>query len=64
MHPVIEDILATIQPWAGSRQQALAWFHNQPIHSFGGKTAAELVRDGRIEAVKEHIARIDKGGYS
>lgn len=58
------DILARIAPWAGSMPQAYVWFTSQPLTPFGEQTAAELVREGRIEAIRSYISRIAIGGYA
>ena len=58
------EILTRVSPWAGSIPQAFAWFTAQPLPSFGDQTAADLVREGRAEAVKSHISRIATGGYA
>ncbi|MFZ3583122.1 hypothetical protein ACOI1H_13260 [Loktanella sp. DJP18] len=58
------EILVRVAPWAGSIPQAFAWFCAQPLPSFGDQTAADLVREGRAEAVKSYISRIAVGGYA
>jgi hypothetical protein len=58
------EILLRVTPWAGSLPQAFAWFSAQPLPSFGDQTAADLVREGRTEAVKAYISRIAVGGYA
>ena len=58
------EILSRALPWAGSLPQAHAWFCAQPLPSFGDQTAADLVREGRADAVKAYLARIAVGGYA
>ncbi|UHD16815.1 antitoxin Xre/MbcA/ParS toxin-binding domain-containing protein [Thiocapsa bogorovii] len=58
------EIINRATGWAGSAGLAFAWFRNQPLHSFGDKTAEELVKTGRTEAVKAYLARIADGGYT
>ncbi len=58
------EILVRVAPWAGSIPQAFAWFSAQPLPSFGDQTAADLVREGRAQAVKSYISRIAVGGYA
>ncbi len=58
------EIINRAQPWAGSVNQAFAWYRSQPLPSFGGQTAEELVKEGRAGAVKSHLARINEGGYA
>jgi hypothetical protein len=58
------EIINRVQPWAGSVNQAFAWYRSQPLPSFGGQTAEELVKEGKAEAVKAYLARINEGGYA
>lgn len=58
------EIINRAQPWAGSVNQAFAWYRSQPLPSFGGQTAEELVKEGKAAAVKAHLARINEGGYA
>jgi hypothetical protein len=58
------EILNRVQPWAGSPQQAFAWYRSQPLPSFGDQTAEGLVKEGRAEAVKRYLDRIAVGGYA
>lgn len=58
------EILNRVRPWAGSPQQAFAWYRSQPISSFGDQTAEALVKEGRSEAVKRYLDRITVGGYA
>jgi hypothetical protein len=58
------EIIARVLPWAGSVQQAFAWYRAQPLPSFGDRTAEDLVKEGRAEAVRRHLARIGVGGYA
>lgn len=44
------EILNRVRPWAGSAQQAFAWYRSQPMPSFGDQTAEALVREGRAVA--------------
>lgn len=60
----VVEIINRILPWAGSVQQAFAWYRAQPIPSFGDQTAEDLVKEGRAEAVKRYLSRIAVGGYA
>jgi hypothetical protein len=60
----IVEILNRVRPWAGSPQQAFAWYRSQPLPSFGDQTAEALVKEGRAEAVKRYLDRIAVGGYA
>ncbi len=58
------EIINRISTWSGSVQAAFAWYRSQPIPSFGDKTAEDLVKEGRGEAVRAYLARITEGGYA
>ncbi len=58
------EIINRVTPWAGSVAQAFAWYRAQPLPSFGDRTAEDLVKEGRAEAVKAYLARIAVGGYA
>lgn len=60
----VVEIVNRVLPWAGSVQQAFAWYRAQPLPSFGDQTAEDLVKEGRAEAVKRYLSRIAVGGYA
>ncbi len=58
------EILNRVRGWAGSPQQAFAWYRSQPLPSFGDQTAEALVKEGHAEAVKRYLDRIAVGGFA
>ncbi len=48
----------------GAPGRAVLWFKNQPLSGFGGKTAMELVREGKTAAVMEHLEMLADGVYA
>jgi hypothetical protein len=58
------EIINRVMPWAGSVPQAFAWYRAQNLPSFGDRTAEDLVKEGRADAVKAYLARIAVGGYA
>lgn len=58
-----ERILRRVEAWAGSREAALEWYCEQEIPGFG-RTARQLVQDGRAEAVHRYLERIRDGGFA
>jgi hypothetical protein len=60
----IVEILNRVRVWAGSPQQAFAWYRSQPLAPFGDQTAEALVKEGRAEAVKRYLDRIAVGGFA
>ena len=58
------EILNRAVPWAGSELAAFAWYRSQSLSSFGDRTAEDLVRAGRSEAVMRHLSRLEEGGFA
>lgn len=58
------DIINRAVLWTGSTARAFAWFRAQPLPSFGDKTAEDLLKEGRAQAVKDYLSRIADGGYA
>ncbi len=50
--------------WSLIVGRAFSWFRSQPLASFGDKTAEDLVKEGRAQAVKEYLSRVAEGGYA
>lgn len=57
-------ILDRIEPWAGSRAAACAWYQTYPISALGGLTAEQLVTQGRTQEVIAYLAHTRNGGYA
>lgn len=60
----VVEIINRVLPWTGSVAQAFAWYRSQPLPSFGDRTAEDLVKEGKAEAVKAYLSRIAVGGYA
>jgi hypothetical protein len=60
----VAEIINRVLPWTGSVPQAFAWYRAQPLPSFGDRTAEDLVKEGRAEAVKAYLSRLAAGGYA
>jgi len=56
LHDLVE-ILNQMLPWTGSAAQAFLWYRTHPLVSFGGRTAEDLVKEGRAETVKSYVIR-------
>lgn len=61
---LIQAILDQIEPWAGSRPSAWAWYQTYPISALGGHTAQQLAAQGRAYEVIAFLDHIDQGGYA
>ncbi|MBZ0331002.1 hypothetical protein KZO25_11815 [Halomonas sp. ANAO-440] len=59
----VRDILTTITPWVGSKRAAIHWYRSESF-STDGLTVQELVKQGRVAEVLQHLHHIRYGGYS
>ncbi len=57
-------IAERVLPWCGSAAAVMVWFRSQPLPSFGGQTASDLIREGRGAHVLRYLDVIDTGGYA
>jgi hypothetical protein len=44
--------------------KAKAWFRHTPLQCFDGRTAEQLVREGRTDDVLRYVASLDAAGWS
>jgi hypothetical protein len=58
------EILNRLEPRFGSALIAYAWYRSEPLPGFDGRTAMQLVRDGRAEAVMDYIDAVDAGVHA
>jgi Protein of unknown function (DUF2384) len=56
----LRRVLATAEAISGDRDRAVAWLQG-PLTTFDGKTALELIDEGRIDAVLRYLASITSG---
>ncbi len=56
-----QAILDQIEPWAGSRAAAWAWYQTYPIAALGGQAAEQLVAQGRTHDVMVYLDHIRQG---
>jgi len=62
---VVRVLISASRLMEGSSMgRAALWFKNQPLSGFGGKTAMDLVREGKTEAVLEHLEMLADGVYA
>ncbi|MFC4173917.1 MbcA/ParS/Xre antitoxin family protein [Microvirga sp. GCM10011540] len=57
-------ILAVAEEMAGDKQRAAIWFEQQPIPSWGGKTAYELVQEGKADKVLDYLEAVKRCVYA
>lgn len=57
-------IIAMAAEMAGDEDRAAIWFKHQPLPGWGGKTAIDLVRDGKSSRVLDYLESVRAGVYS
>lgn len=63
LSPVVR-ILAMAGEMAGDEQRAAIWFKHQPIPGWAGKTAYDLVREGKADKVLAYLESVRSGVYA
>lgn len=58
------EILNKVEPRFGSELMAYAWYRSEPLPGFDGRTAMQLVQDGKAQQVLEYIDAVDAGVFS
>ena len=58
------EIIDRITLWAGGKRQAHAWYRGVPIPAFGGRTAENLVKNGKSAAVRDYLDHLERGGFA
>ena len=57
-------MLALAALMAGSKDRAAIWFEQQPIPGWGGKTACDLVREGKADKVLAYLKATRAGVFA
>jgi transcriptional regulator with XRE-family HTH domain len=57
-------ILAMAAEMSGSESRAAVWFKHQPIPGWSGKTAYDLVREGKADKVLAYLESVRAGIYA
>jgi len=63
LSPVVR-ILAMAGEMAGDEKRAAIWFKHQPIPGWAGKTAYDLVREGKADKVLAYLEAVRSGVYA
>ncbi len=63
LSPVVR-ILAMAEEMAGGEGRAAIWFKHQPLPGWAGKTASDLVRDGKADKVLAYLEAVRSGVYA
>jgi len=57
-------ILMLAEEMAGSEQRAAIWFKHQPLPGWAGKTASDLVDEGKADQVLAYLEAVRSGVYA
>jgi hypothetical protein len=63
LSPVVR-ILSMAGEMAGDEQRAAIWFKHQPIPGWAGKTAYDLVGEGKADKVLAYLEAVRSGVYA
>jgi len=55
------EVITKTTPRFGSALFAYAWYRSEPLPGFSGRTAMQLVQEGRAGEVLEYIDAVDAG---
>jgi hypothetical protein len=58
------EILARVEPWAGSWPQAWGWYRGQGIPAFGHQTAEALVKNNQAKVVRAYLDGVAVGSFA
>jgi len=58
------EVVNKVEPRFGSALMAYAWYRSEPLPGFSGRTAMQLVREGRADDVLDFIDAVDAGVYA
>ena len=60
----VVEVLNKVEPRFGSALMAYAWYRSEPLAGFDGRTAMQLVHEGRSTDVLEYIDAVDAGVHA
>lgn len=58
------EVVNKVEPRFGSALIAYAWYRSEPLPGFSGRTAMQLVREGRADDVLDFIDAVDAGVHA
>ncbi|KUP90845.1 MbcA/ParS/Xre antitoxin family protein [Tritonibacter horizontis] len=58
------EVLNKVEPRFGSELMAYAWYRSEPLPGFDGRTAMQLVQEGKAQQVLEYIDAVDAGLFA
>lgn len=58
------EIINKTEPRFGSALMAYAWYRSEPLAGFSGRTAMQLVHEGRAGEILDYIDAVDAGVHA
>lgn len=58
------EVLNKVEPRFGSALLAYAWYRSEPLPGFSGRTAMQMVKDGRANDVLDYVDAVDAGVHA
>ena len=59
-----EEIVRYLTPWAGSPEEARAWYRSELISALDYRTPEAMVMSGQASAVREYLDHLAQGGFA
>lgn len=58
------EIINKVEHRFGSAMIAYAWYRSEPLPGFSGRTAMQLVKEGRSDEVLDYVDAVDAGVHA
>lgn len=58
------EVINKVEPRFGSDLIAYAWFRSETLAGFDGRTAMQLVKEGKAQQVLDYIDAVDAGVFA
>ncbi|AAV97277.1 hypothetical protein SPOA0141 (plasmid) [Ruegeria pomeroyi DSS-3] len=58
------EVLNKVEPRFGSELMAYAWYRSEPLPGFDGRTAMQLVQEGKVQQVLDYVDAVDAGVFA
>lgn len=58
------ELLNIMEPRMGGALMAYAWLRSEPLSGWAGRTAMDLVKQGKAQLVRDYIDSVDAGIFA
>ncbi len=60
----ISYLLPLLVKWAGSEEEVISWFQEQPIPAFGNRTGLDMCKSNQSKCFIEYVQTIEFGAFA